>query len=50
MHATEARFPDELWEQLRKLSFDTRKSINSIVVEAVTKYLCEVRKDESSSR
>lgn len=49
MHQTVIRFDDNTWETLRKLSFDTRESINSIVNKAVDKYLCEVRDDEATN-
>ena len=38
-HKTELRVPADTWEKLRKLSYDTHKSINSIVCAAIEKYL-----------
>ena len=32
-------FTPEVWEKLRKLSYDTHKSINQIVNDAVNEYL-----------
>lgn len=39
VHAITIRFPDDgpddVWEKLRRQAFDQRKSINTLVVEAV---------------
>ena len=40
------RVDDDTWEQLRTLSFTTRKSINQIVNEAIQKYLCDIKKED----
>ena len=41
---TSVRFPEDVYEQLRLLSFTTRESINQIVVKAVVKYMEDVMK------
>jgi predicted DNA-binding protein len=41
---TSVRFPEDVYEQLRLLSFTTRESINQIVVKAVVKYMEDVKK------
>ena len=38
---TSVRFPEDVYEQLRLLSFTSRESINQIVVKAVVKYMEE---------
>jgi len=41
---TSVRFPADVYEQLRLLSFTSRESINQIVVKAVVKYMEDVMK------
>jgi len=41
---TSVRFPEDVYEQLRLLSFTSRESINQIVVKAVVKYMEDVMK------
>jgi len=41
---TSVRFPEDLYENLRTLSFTNRESINSIVIKAVVKYMDGLKK------
>ena len=41
---TSVRFPGDVYEKLRTLSFTSRESINQIVVKAVVKYMEDVMK------
>lgn len=38
---TGIRFPEDVYEKLRTLSFTSRESINQIVIKAVVKYMEE---------
>ena len=40
---TSVRFPEDVYEKLRLLSFTSRESFNQIVVKAVVKYMEDVK-------